>query len=273
MKKKLTAEQYFTELSSLILEFTTEYRIQVVNQVLTKNEYIKEPERFFYTLIHKTACSFEAANVFIRNFDSRREYHPSLFIILRAILSDILVAEYITYCSESDEHANELINGIYFDHIENVIKTCKTTYRNIYQWNEAETNSKINELKSNSRFFTSEGIPTVKGLSTSLNKLIVKIWQSTKDKRVLYYHRRIYGLYGIFSKFEHLGELSFHLTHKGYDDTKKESLYFDLYDSTVFIVVALLSYAKVWKDIVVYDLEYFKKLQKKIENMRPEIIK
>jgi hypothetical protein len=270
---KLDTESYFKELSSLILTFTTEYRNQVVNKILEKDAYIKEPERFFYTLIHKTACSFEAANIFIRNFDSKRDYHPSLFIILRAILSDILVAEYITHCSESDEHSSELINGIYFDHVENIIRTCNTTLRHIYQWNENETELNINELKANSKFYSLDGKATSKKVSTSLNSLIVKIWQSDKNKKHLIYHRRIYDLYGIYSKFEHLGELSFHLTHRGYDDTKKDTLYFDLYDSIIFIVEALITYAKVWEEIINFNLTNCNELKQKIEKMNPKIIK
>ena len=271
--KSLDAESYFNELSSLILTFTTKYRKKVVNEVLETDDYIDEPERFFYTLIHKTACSLEAANIFIRNFESRRDFHPSLFILLRTILSDILVAEYLTHCSKSDEHTSELINGIYIDHIENIIRACNSTYRHIYQWNEKETNSKIDELKINSKFYSSNGDTTIKTVSTSLNSLIVKIWQSDKDKKNLKYHRRIYDLYGIFSKFEHLGELSFHLTHRGYDDTKRETLYFDLYDSIIFITEALITYSKVWENKINFDLNECISLRTKIEQMHPSIIK
>ncbi|WP_452227603.1 hypothetical protein [Lacinutrix sp. MEBiC02404] len=270
---KLDSESYFKELSSLILTFTTEYGDQVINKILDKDAYIKEPQRFFYTLIHKTSCSLEASNIFIRNFDSKRNYHPSLFIILRAILSDILVAEYITHCSESNAHSNELIDGIYFDHVDNIIRTCNTTFRHIYQWNENETELKKNELKANSKFYSSDGKAKCKKISTSLNSLIVKIWQSNKDKKHLIHHRRIFDLYGIFSKFEHLGELSFHLTHRGYDDTQKDTLYFDLYDSIVFIVEALVTYSKAWEGTLKFDLIKCNKLKQEIEKMHPKILK
>ena len=271
MKDKFTPETYFEELSSLILEFTHNYRTTFVNRIMNSDEYINEPERFFYVIIHKTACSLEASNIFIRNFDSRRDYHIPLFIILRTILSDILTAEHITHCAITEKDCNELIEEIYFDHVDNIIKTCNTSYRHIYQWNENETKKQIGEIKNNSRFYDSNGIAKRKSKSKSLTKIIVDIFSSVKDKKSVSHHARAFDLYGIYSKIEHLGELSFHLIHRGYDDNKQRALWFDLYDSIVFIIGALMSYKDIWKEIQ-YDKKYFENLREKIELMHPSKI-
>ena len=116
IKDKFEPEEYFKELSSLIMEFTTNYSHQVIQKILEKEEYITEPKRFYYTLIHKTNCTLDSANIFIRNFDSKRNYHSSLFILFRSILNDIILAEFIIINTENDNEKKELIERIYFDH-------------------------------------------------------------------------------------------------------------------------------------------------------------
>jgi hypothetical protein len=267
----MTTEEYFERLSSLVLEFTFNYKTKFINQIISKQRYTKEPEKFFYVVIHKTVCSLEGANIFVRNFDSRKDYHVPLFLILRTILSDILTAEHITHCSETDEHSEELIEEIYFDHMYNVIKSCQKSFRQIYQWSEKETEENINLLKSQSRFYDENGVTTRKSISKSLAKLIVDIYASKKDKESLIFHRRAFDLYGMFSKYEHLGELSFYLFHRSYEDNNQKALQLDLHDSITFIIAALMSYKNVWEDIE-HDKEYFKRLQKNIEEMNPKMI-
>mgnify|MGYP006949408368 CR=1 FL=1 len=271
MTNKITPEKYFEELSSLILEFTHNYRINIVNEITKENSYMVEPERFFYVIIHKTVCSLEASNIFIRNFDSRRDYHIPLFIILRTMLSDILTAEHITHCAVTEKDCNELIEEIYFDHLDNVIRTCNTSFRHIYQWSETETQHNINLIKSNSRFYDLDGKAKRKSKSKSLTKLIVDIFSSVENKESVTHHRRAFDLYGMYSKIEHLGELSFHLIHRGYDDDKQKTLWFDLYDTIIFIIGALMSYKNLWKELQ-YDTIYFENLFRKIELMHPDKI-
>lgn len=267
----MTPEEYFENLSSLILDFSFSYKTKFVDQIIKSESYTKEPEKFFYLVIHKTVCSLEGANIFIRNFDSRRDLHVPLFLIIRTILSDLLTAEHITHCSESDEHCEELIEEIYFDHINNVLNSCQKSFRQIYQWNDEETKKYIALLKSQSRFFDSEGNTSKKPKSKSLAKLIVDIYASKKDKESLILHRRIFDLYGMFSKFEHLGELSSHLFHRSFDNDNQKSLWLDLHDSLIFIIAALMSYKNMWEGIE-YDEKYFEELQLKIELMNPKKI-
>lgn len=267
----MTPENYFEKLSSLILTFTHEYRKNLIDKIIPFEKPIKEPEKFFYVIIHKSVCSLEAANIFVRNFDSRRDYHIPLFLILRTVISDILTAEHITHCSKTDEHAEELIEEIYFDHLHNVIKACNSSYRHLYQWNSNEYETQINSLKKQSRFYDDEGNALKKHKSKSLSKLISEIYSSTQDKDSLTLHRRAYDLYSIYSKFEHLGELSFYLLHRSYDNDKQNTLRLDLYDSINFIISGLMAYKKVWSQIE-HDSVHFENLQKQITEMHPKNI-
>lgn len=271
MIEKYTSDDYFERLSSLVLEFTQKYRNLFVNEIMKNDQYLKEPQRFFYVIIHKTTCSLEASNLFIRNFDSRRDYHIPLFIILRTILSDILTAEHVNYFSTEKKNCKELIEEVYFDHIDNVIKTCNKSFRHIYQWNENQTAEYISKIKVNSRFYDSNGNPTRNSRPKSLSNLIVEIFSSVENKKSLVHHRRAYELYTIFSKIEHLGEFSFNLLHRGYDEKEQKKLLLDLHDSLTFIIGALVNYKDMWIEIQYNNVE-FVGLCEKIEALHPSKI-
>jgi hypothetical protein len=272
MTKDLTAQEYFENLYSLVKGFLNDYRQNVVNQIMNSEDYVEEPKRFFYTLLQKTASTIDAASIYIYNFDHKRDCHSALFIILRATISDLLVTEYIFNCSETDDEALVKLERLYFDHIDNVVRLCDSTFRHIYQWNVSETETQKNNLKANSRFYDSDGKPKYERLPTSLNKLIVEMYSKEKDKQVLNYHRRAYDLYNIFSKLEHLGELSFAMVHRGYDDKKQATLWFDLYDAILFIFLSLCAYPSIWEENLKYDKEHYLAIVNKIKELHPDRI-
>jgi hypothetical protein len=272
IKDKFEAEAYFKELSSLIMEFTTNYSQQVIQKILEKEEYITEPKRFYYTLIHKTNCTLDSVNIFIRNFDSKRNYHSSLFILLRSILNDIILAEFIIINTENDVEKKELIERIYFDHIDNVIKTCEKTLRHLHRWNSEQTEKQIKDIKKNSRFFDLKGEPKLKPIASSPNPIIRKIFAKNLKEGNSKLLKIAFDQFSLFSKFEHFGELSFKLTHRGYDDNEQQNLRSELHYSIRIIISALNNYAKLWDEEININPEYFSKLLTEITELLPEKI-
>lgn len=265
----MKAEIYFEKLSSLVLEFIVEYHKRYLISIIDKNDFEKEPKKFFYTIMHKTICSLEAGNIFIRNFDSKRSFHTPLFVILRSIISDIIIAEYLIRIPKTDDEGNLLIKQIYFDHYDNLIKNCEKTLCNLYRWSEKEKQEIINDLKKNEEFFLPDGTPKVEPFKTSPSHIIRKIVSSRSDEKSLIIIKKAYNLYDTFSKFEHLGSFSFKLTHRGYDDKEQEQLRFDLYDSIIVTIAALINYTKIWDDFSNEDYDFFKDLELKINKMHP----
>ncbi len=271
MPETFEPDIYFEKLSSLIKEFNTNYSKIIIQVILEKDEYLIEPKRFFYTLIHKMNSSLDAANIFVRNFDSKPNYHPALFIILRSVLNDIILAEYIISNTSNDNEKKQLINRIYFDHIDNVIKSCEKTLPILHNWNIAEKEKKINDLKEHKKkYFDKDGKALLKPFPTSPNLIIRKIFADkikTENSDLL---KIAYDLYSVFSKFEHFGELSFDLTHKGYDEDSQEDLRSELHYCIRIVIASLRNYSRVWEDDIDIHLDYFYKLETEITNLLPD---
>ncbi len=269
IKDKYETEEYFIELSSFIKEFTTDYSTQIIHKILDKEQYVTEPKKFFYTLIHKTNCSLDAANIFIRNFDTKRNFHSSLFILLRSILNDIILAEYIIISTKNDNEKKQVIEQIYFDHVENILKTCEKTLPQLHQWNSKQKLEHIESIKRNSRFFDSDGKSKIKAIPTNPNQIIRKIFANKLNDNSSKLLKIAFDQFDLFSKFEHFGELSFKLTHRGYDDKENENLRYEVHFSIRIIIAALINYSNLWDEDFEIDKERFKILLTEITELLP----
>lgn len=177
-------EEYFEEFSSRILTFISHYRQEVLSNVYSDNRFEKVEEKFFYTIIQKTLNSFDAANIFIRNFDSSRDFQTSLYIIIRAILNDIIVSEYIIIQSKnSEEKRTELINQINFDHISYILSSLKIE-RKARKLSESEVQKEIKDLKiSFPQYFNDDGTEKIAPLRASIQKFVSTILDKPGDER------------------------------------------------------------------------------------------
>ena len=275
----MTREEYYTDFSSAILEFSTTYFTDVVMKIIELDDYLDEPKRFFYTLVHKTITNLEASNLFIRNFEIKSTYNSSLFVLLRASISDIILAEYVLKTGNSDKVSTDLISRIYFDHIENSINSInsiKKNARKAYNWTEKETQEKIDEIKeSKKQYFDENGIPKLKSLRTSPYSLTNQVFSEASDplssKHDLF--RRAFDLYSLFSKFEHFGDFTFHLVHRPFYEKLKEPIAYDLYDGVRILCFALKNYIKLWDNIPEGTIQKITKLTTKITSFDPSKIK
>lgn len=272
----MSEEEYFKKFSSTILSFTTNYFNSVVLKIVDLEDYVDEPKRFFYTLIHKTVSTLEASNIFIRNFEIKNNYNSSLFILLRSAIADIVLAEYVIKRGETDEERAELIPRIYFDHVDNIIKSLKNSASKAYNWNEQEMQDKIEEIKeSKKQYFDSHGNPKFKPISTSPFTLTGKMFSEISNPLSKEYDllRRSFDLYSQFSKFEHFGDLTFYLVHRPFEEKQKETSLFDLYDGVRIICFALANYINLWDDISASTKERVQELTTEVNQFHPSIIK
>lgn len=272
----MTEEEYFNKFSSAILEFTTNYFNTIVLKIIDLKDYVEEPKRFFYTLIHKTASTLEASNIFIRNFKNKSHYNSSIFILLRSAISDIILAEYVIKMGKTDEERAVLITRIYFDHVDNIIDSLKKSARKAYGWSEKEMQDKIQAIKNTKKeYFDSDGNPKFKPIKTSPFTLTNRIFSEISNPLSKEYDllRRSFDLYSQFSKLDHFGDLTFHLIHIPFEDKHKETILYNLYDSVRMICFALTNYMNLWDDIPNSTKKRIHELTTEVNQFHPSIIK
>lgn len=240
-------EGYFDKISSLVLEFTDLYHKSIIVKIVNSDDYITEPKRFFYTILLKSNSTIQATNILIRNFHTHSHYHPSIFILLRSILADIIVAEYIISLGRDNQKIKDNIHSINLDHIDRVNMIIDKYYSKHGILTPGEIEEAKQDLIANKKqYVDSNGKLKGKPLKTSPLKLVDRIFsQCSKDydKRLL---TRAYDYYETFSKYEHLGEFSFYLVHKGFDMDKLDIAFNEVYQSIEIIFSGLLNYCNLW---------------------------
>ena len=240
-------EKFFSDVTSIIVRFTTCYHREVISQIVHTRDYIAEPKRFFYTVILKTNNTLNALNIYLRDFDKKPEYHISLFILLRAILSDVIVSEYIIVSGANDAQRSEIIERIYMDHVDKTNQSIDRIYALINRWDLTRVATEKSEfLKSASQYFDSNGELLVKPLRTSPETLLKLLLTQKPNSANFDLLRKAFECYDRFSKYEHLGLFSFLLVHRGYDDRNIIKCLIEIFDAINIIFAAQLNYCNAW---------------------------
>jgi hypothetical protein len=240
-------EKYFDNISSIILRFTDLYHSDIILKVIDSNNFDSEQKRIFFTIILKSNSSVQATNILIRNFHTHNHFHPSIYILLRSILSDIILAEYIISLGKDENLMNNKIHSIYLDHIDRTIKLLDNFYSKYSIWTPSEIEQVKKDLKTNKEtYLDKSGQLKGKPLKATTDKLINIILSETspsKDRRLII---RAYEYYDRFSKYEHFGAFSHQLFLRGFDAENIDIAFNEVYQSLEVIFSALINYSRIW---------------------------
>lgn len=263
-------DKYFSNISSTILKFTTNYHEKILNEILDSKDYTSEPKCFIYTVIRKTNDVLNALNFYIRNFDTHNHFQISIYILLRSILADIIVSEYVIIKGKNDIEREKIIKSIYLDHIDKTYSSIGRVYAKVKGWNTTEIDLKKKEfIKTRPYNFDENDKIVGKPFRTSPEKIMKIIFsQKPKDKnfRLL---KNAFHYYDIFSKYEHLGDLSFHLIHRVYDSATIQNRFMEIYESINIVFSTLINYCNCWDEIFDNEKKELLLIQKEFHNMNP----
>ena len=212
------------EFTSAISEYTT-----LINKVLLRNPPEEEPYKFVYTLSFKTNNSLYTANLLIKNFLQNPYNTDSIFLILRTIMSDAITYYYLLYkCNNNDDKFIENIEWLNSQHINYTLKNLSVFKAGYYE-DEGRIEEMKEEMKVNyKKYFTEEGsllFDRMKGVSGMVYEM------ANSNKVLNSFAIRAYGIYDIFSKYEHLGEFTYELIHRQFDEEKRERILGEIYEA------------------------------------------
>jgi hypothetical protein len=232
----------------------TEYsnKLRTIVDIVHKNVIVQiklddlkeEPKKFLYTLLFKINNGLCTASLLIINIRGSGYVTDSIFILLRTLLSDVLTLHYLLFKSKgSDDEFKLLIDSLYFDHINFTINTSLPAFVKLYKEDQTTLKTKVEELKvAKKEFFDSNGKPKshLKSL-TSIYGMIKEIGSQTSKITQLDYFTIGAEHYDIFSKYEHLGDLTFHMIHRTFDATREQEVLTNIYHA----VNVILHYQKI----------------------------
>jgi len=211
------------EAGNILFSFTHHLTDVIEKDILDKQTYLGEPERFFYTILHKLRNILDATSLLVTNLDEKPHYYDSVFLLLRTCLLDVVNLYYIMNLDKNIATQQERIRSIMFDHI-NSIWICakddderKLAIQTFPDWFED------GKLK--------KGIPKIS---------IIAMHNGIKIPSFKNETRTAIDLYNIFSKVEHNGILSFNLLHIHYQNEGALKGKYKVYLSIKTIMKAIL---------------------------------
>ena len=236
------------KLSSVIASFTYKFHSSIVSEIQKRNLYQGDQDEFFYTIIFKTNSALDSLNVLFCNFYNKNHFQPSIFIILRSVLNDIILAEYINNQGKTEAERVDLIKRVKYDHIDRMITNMSKIFKITNNLSNEEVIEEVSSIKKMyPDYFDKNGEAKFKKISTSPQSLITTIFYQAKDGTNLSFLRRAMHFYDIYSKYEHYGILSTYLIHRPFKDV--EDSFQDFTGTLNIIMSAMINYTRNWEEL------------------------
>jgi hypothetical protein len=245
----LPIDQFCSDFAGSVLAFTQRYTNLVVLRILDNQWYSEQPQRFYYTILHKVNNTLHGCVYFIANFHRMPLYRTSVFILLRSILTDLIAAEYVYRIPRTDVDRNHVIDQINADHVRylyNDIERRATIFRSSQQEKK--------DLQENLRieypqYFTENGKLNQAFQCKSTRSMIMEF---ISHHHIQHHRQRMQGLYfhyDTLSKFEHPGMFSFQITHRAYESQNLQEDYRTLFECVLLSTEMLFVLAEQWEPL------------------------
>lgn len=218
------------KLSSLIQKFCNQL-FNVVDIIWDEKKYIKQPDRFFYTILMKVTTVLDSIHFQIFNLDQKPNYAVATGLVLRTCLLDIINLYYVLDLIEDEPQMLERINSIMADHL-------KYVYKNLKSSEQAEVRKDWPELFDSNNLPKTYQLPNSKRMADAIIN-----FPSIKTEAEGAQHT-----YSLLSKYEHNGAFTFDLLHNPYSERGGEIVKRVIKNGLDTCVIALKTVCGHWID-------------------------
>ena len=249
---------YLNKVSSLTLHVHE----KIISPIIDSKSFSEEPKRFFYSLLFKINNGLDTVNDLLKGLQSRPHRLDSALLIFRTILSDVINFHYILIKSSGNENdLKDYIQRIYFDHVKYTIGNLNI-YKILYKDSEESIEEKRQSLKKKyPNFYDAGGIPIVKKLPP-ISGMMEELGKENKSNTLI---EIAFEHYDIFSKYEHVGILTFDLIHLPFDSKQQPKILNEITSSISVIIETQEWLVKFFLDENHKDLAELRYLKQNIE--------
>ncbi len=262
---------YSTSLATL----TAFINAEIISQIIEKPQIESMPQKFLYTVLFKLNNGLNTCSLLFNNLANNSQYADSIFVILRTLISDSILYLYVLTKSEYDDNKlNEIIKALYFDHISFTMEAVKKNFGPIYGKSEEEILLIINEVKrAKPEYFDSTGNELISPLRANAYAALRYIASHRKGGESLTDIQRHYSHYDRFSKYEHIGDFSFELIHRQYDDKAVKEIGDEIVDAINLLTITMRSTLGAWPNLDVEVSDRFNQLLTRLHNSYSQEVK
>lgn len=215
---------------SQFLTFIHQVHEVIDETIYPSKKYVDEPERFYYTILHKLATVGDVIAFLITNLDGKPHYANGTIILARTSMLDTICLYYVLDQTNDEENQKKRIDNILNDHVRSIYQSAaneekKLEIRNQYPWcfESGKFRADIEKI-------------TTKKMIDSLH---VEELKKPTDRAL--------KLYSLFSKVEHNGLFTFNILHSHYNDSDKRSVMMN-YDAALVIGEVIMIVLLHWVD-------------------------
>jgi hypothetical protein len=225
--------------------FVNEFILNTIRDL--PNTETEEPYRYVYTVLHKLNAGLDTAAFLVREIEASYQFTDSVFIILRSLLSDSIMYYHIINKSKGNvDEIKRLIQSLYFDHFEHMLKDPAFISR-LSGISNKEAEAQLNQVKmGHPEFYNANGTAKVESLKASVRSALNFALVNPIEPIIRTSMQAQFHYYDIFSKYEHFGYLTYDLTHRQYDEKKIPNVVSDITTSITSLMPTYLSAIGFW---------------------------
>ena len=179
----------------------------------------KESSQFFFIILWKLTNGLETSNLLFLNIQNKPQYADSMFISLRALIADMITINYVIFKADFKEEKLPVeIERLKFDHVKFTYENLKL-YKDLYKTSNDELIEKKTSLREKCpNYFNEDGelrrdIPKLKSIKGMIQEMNCNI-----SSKSIFLDEMIHAfeIYDMYSKYEHLGELTPSLVQRSF---------------------------------------------------------
>jgi hypothetical protein len=209
-----------------------------------------EPYQYYYTVLHKLNSGLDACAFLMQGLEKRRHFSDSVFLAIRALISDTMIFYHIVNKSGGDkEKMKPLIKSLYYDHFEYAFKepALVAAARGV---TVPEVEAEIHDLKmDNPDYFNPDGTSCIAPWKTTVRGALKFALSNPIDADLRQCMQAQFGYYELLSKYEHFGFLTFNLTHRHERAEELKKVPFQIMDSILSLIPTCHHVIALWPDV------------------------
>jgi hypothetical protein len=230
--------------------YTSLVQTEMLQDIRNQGNLREEPYLYHYTVLHKLNSGLDACAFLMKELDKRRHFADSIFLTLRALISDNIMFYHILNKSGGDkEKMKPLIKSLYYDHFDYSFKdpTLLAATRGV---TVSEMEAEIHDMKmDNPDYFNPDGTPCVAAWKTTVRGALKFALSNPIDPELRQCMQAQFGYYELLSKYEHFGFLTFNLTHRHERPEELQKVPYQIMDAILSLTPTCYHVIGLWPGI------------------------
>jgi hypothetical protein len=232
-----------------LVAFTDHINQAYVAPITKCQDFADEPKLFLYTILFKLNNGLSSCRLFLSTGEHWQRHLDGLFIILRTMLSDSLISQYVIRKDyKGDAHIIENIRPLYTEHFKFTLRDLRKYGKKFFKYTDKDIGAEEQKIrKKYSDYFEVDGSFKYKPEITTLGDKVEYLVDNIDEEEVKVLLIKAHNLYMHFSKYEHLGILSLPMIWRQFDEKNHVTIFRQVTEAIMIVGHSIELCLRMWK--------------------------